>query len=563
MDNPAAINPKHRSREITEGVQRAPHRAMLRATGLGDDDLRRPIAGVASTWNEVTPCNLNLDVQAQWVKAGVRAADGTPQEFCTIAVSDAIAMGHEGMKASLVSREVIADSIELMARAQCFDTLVAIAGCDKSLPGSVMALARLNLPGVFLYGGTIMPGEFEGRDVTIQDVYEAVGMHAQGHMTAEAVDSLERRACPGAGSCGGFYTANTMAAAIEAIGLSVPGVASIPAVDPRREQACRASGEAAMRMLREGIRPRDILTREAFENAIRVVVALGGSTNAVLHLLAIAHEAGVALSLEDFDNLSRATPYIGDLRPGGRYVMVDLDRVGGVPVVMRALLDAGLLNGGTMTVTGRTVRENLSGVKAGGSPVVVPVSQPLEPEGGLAVLWGSLAPEGAVIKTAGVTRKTHRGPARLFDREEDAFAAVINGQIGSGDVVVIRYEGPRGGPGMREMLAVTSALVGRGLGQEVALITDGRFSGATRGVMIGHVAPEAAVGGPIALVREGDTILVDIPNRRLDLEVPADEIERRRQTWVAPAPRYTRGALAKYARLVSSAARGAICDQSE
>ncbi|MDI6772235.1 MAG: dihydroxy-acid dehydratase [bacterium] len=561
MDNPSAINPKHRSHEITEGVQRAPHRAMLRATGLGDDDLRRPIAGVASTWNEVTPCNLNLDVQAQWVKTGVRAAGGVPQEFCTIAVSDAIAMGHEGMKASLVSREVIADSIELMARAQCFDTLVAIAGCDKSLPGSVMALARLNLPGVFLYGGTIMPGEFEGRDVTIQDVYEAVGMHAQGHMTAETVDSLERRACPGAGSCGGFYTANTMAAAIEAIGLSVPGVASIPAVDPRREQACRATGQATMRMLRDGIRPRDILTREAFENAIRVVVALGGSTNAVLHLLAIAHEADVALSLEDFDNLSRATPHIGDLRPGGRYIMADLDRVGGVPVVMRALLDAGLLNGETLTVTGRSVRENLSGVEAGGHPVVVPVGRPLEPEGGLAVLWGSLAPEGAVIKTAGVARKTHRGPARLFDREEDAFKAVIDGQIGSGDVVVIRHEGPKGGPGMREMLAVTSALVGRGLGQEVALITDGRFSGATHGVMIGHVAPEAAVGGPIALVHEGDTILVDIPNRRLDIEVPPDEIESRRKAWMAPAPRYTRGALAKYARLVSSAARGAICDK--
>ncbi len=563
MANPAAANFKHRSREITEGIQRAPHRAMLRATGLRDDDLRRPIVGVASTWNEVTPCNLNLDVQAQWVKAGVRATEGTPQEFCTIAVSDAIAMGHEGMKASLVSREVIADSIELMARAQCFDAIVAIAGCDKSLPGSVMALARLNLPGVFLYGGTIMPGEYEGRDVTIQDVYEAVGMHAQGHMTAEAVDSLERRACPGAGSCGGFYTANTMAAAIEAIGLSAPGVASIPAEDPRREQACRTSGEAVMRMLREGLRPRDILTREAFENAIRVVVALGGSTNAVLHLLAIAHEAGVPLSLEDFDNISRATPHIGDLRPAGRYVMADLDRVGGVPVVMRALLDAGLLHGGTLTVTGRTVRENLSGVRADGSPVMVPVSQPLEPEGGLAVLWGSLAPEGAVIKTAGVTKKTHRGPARVFDREEDAFAAVVNGQIGSGDVVVIRHEGPKGGPGMREMLAVTSALVGRGLGQEVALITDGRFSGATRGVMIGHVAPEAAAGGPIALVHEGDTILVDIPNRRLSLEAPAEEIERRRQAWVAPAPRYTRGALAKYARLVSSASRGAICDQSE
>lgn len=560
MSTPHTINPKHRSREITEGAQRAPHRAMLRATGLGDSDLRRPIVGVASTWNDVTPCNMNLNVQAQRVKDGVRASDGTPQEFCTISVSDAIAMGHEGMKASLVSREVIADSIELMARAQCFDALVAIAGCDKSLPGTVMAMTRLDLPGVFLYGGTIMPGVFEGRDVTIQDVYEAVGMHAQGQMTAEALDSLERCACPGAGSCGGFYTANTMAAAMEAIGLSLPGVASIPAVDPRREHVGRASGEAAMRMLRDGIRPRDILTREAFENAIRVVVALGGSTNAVLHLLAIAHEAGVTLSLDDFDRLSRATPHIGDLRPGGRYVMVDLDRAGGIPVVMRALFDAGLLNGSAVTVTGRTVRENLSNVKATDSPVVVPVSRPLEPEGGLAVLRGSLAPEGAVIKTAGVTTKTHKGPARVFDREEDAFAAVIAGKIRAGDVVVIRNEGPKGGPGMREMLAVTSALVGLGLGQEVALVTDGRFSGATRGVMIGHVAPEAAAGGPIALVREGDMILVDIPNRRLDLEVPAGDVELRRQAWTAPAPTYTRGALAKYARLVSSAARGAVCD---
>jgi dihydroxy-acid dehydratase len=553
------VDLRHRSRTVTEGVERAPHRAMLRATGLSDEDLRRPLVGVASSWNEVTPCNLNLNVQAQAVKAGVRTAGGTPQEFGTIAVSDAIAMGHEGMKASLVSREVIADSIELMARAECFDAVVAIAGCDKSLPGSVMALARLNLPGVFLYGGTIMPGQVDGRDVTVQDVYEAVGMHAQGRMTDAAVDELEHRACPGAGSCGGLYTANTMASAIEAIGLSLPGVASIPAVDPRRSEACRRTGRAVLTILREGIRPRDILTRAAFENAIRVVVAMGGSTNACLHLLAIAREAGVALTLDDFDRISRATPHIADLRPGGRYIMADLDRVGGVPVVMRALLDAGLLHGDALTVSGRTVRENLRDTPADGQPVVAPVSAPLEPEGGLAVLRGTLAPEGAVIKTAGVTQKHHRGPARVFDREEDAFAAVIRGHIAPGDVVVLRYEGPKGGPGMREMLGVTSAIVGRGLGQSVALVTDGRFSGATHGLMVGHVAPEAAVGGPIGLVAEGDLITLDIAARRIDLAVPVDELARRRAAWSPPPARYTWGALAKYARLVSSAAEGAVC----
>jgi len=551
---------KHRSREVTEGIERAPHRAMLRATGFSDDDMKRPIVGVASTWNEVTPCNLNLDTQAQAVKAGVRAAGGTPQEFGTIAVSDAIAMGHEGMKASLISREVIADSIELMAHAQCFDAVVALAGCDKSLPGSVMALARLNLPGVFLYGGTIMPGEYEGRDVTVQDVYEAVGMHAQGKMSTEAVEALERRACPGAGSCGGFFTANTMAAAIEAMGLSLPGVASIPALDPRRADANRRSGEAALMMLREGIRPRDILTRKAFENGIRAVVAMGGSTNAVLHLLAIAHEAGVDLALDDFDRLSRVTPRIADLRPAGRYVMADLDRVGGVPVVMKALLDAGLFHGDALTVTGRTVRENLAGVREDGQPVVVPVGAPLGTEGGLAIMRGTLAPEGAVMKTAGAAHGHHRGPARVFDREEDAFAAIIKGRINPGDVMVIRYEGPRGGPGMREMLSVTAALFGRGLGQSVALTTDGRFSGATHGIMIGHVTPEAVAGGPIALVQEGDPIVLDLATRRLDLDVPADELDRRRKAWTPPAPRYTRGALAKYARLVSSASVGAICD---
>ncbi len=555
----ARIDPRHRSRIVTEGAERAPHRAMLRATGLSDDDLRRSFVGVSTSWNEVTPCNLNLNSQAQRVKAGIREAGGVPQEFGTISVSDAIAMGHEGMKASLISREVIADSIELMAHAECFDALVAIAGCDKSLPGSVMALARLDLPGVFLYGGTIMPGQVDGRDVTVQDVYEAVGKHAQGEMSDDALDLLEHRACPGAGSCGGLYTANTMAAAFEGIGLSLPGVASIPAVDARRTDACRRTGEAALQMLREGIRPRDILTRAAFENAIRIVVAMGGSTNAALHLLAIAHEAGVSLALDEFDRFSRQTPHIADLRPGGRYVMVDLDRVGGVPIVMRVLLDAGLLHGDALTVTGRTVGENLQRVASDGKPVVRPVSDPLEPEGGLAVLRGSLAPDGAVIKTAGVTQTLHRGPARVFDREEDAFAAVVDGRIREGDVVVIRYEGPKGGPGMREMLSVTAAIVGRGLGQSVAMVTDGRFSGATRGLMVGHIAPEAAAGGPIGQVNEGDPISIDIAKRRIELEVPADELGRRRGAWTPPKPRYERGALAKYARLVSSASQGAIC----
>ncbi len=554
------VDVRHRSRTVTEGIERAAHRAMLRATGQSDTDLRQPQIGVASTWNEVTPCNLNLNTQAQAVKTGVRAAGGTPQEFGTIAVSDAIAMGHEGMKASLISREVIADSIELMAHAECFDALVAIAGCDKSLPGSVMALARINIPGIFLYGGTIMPGHYEGRDVTVQDVYEAVGMHAQGKMSADAVAAMERSACPGAGSCGGLYTANTMASAIEAIGLSLPGVASIPATDPRRPEACRRTGEAVLRLLRDGIRPRDILTRQAFENAIRVVVAMGGSTNSVLHLLAFAHEAGVPLSIDDFDRLSRGTPHIASLRPGGQYVMTDLDRVGGVPVVMKALLDAGLLHGDAPTVSGYTVRENLRDTPSAGRPVVMPVSEPIEPEGGLAILRGSLAPEGAVIKSAGTAVKTHKGPARVFDREEDAFAAVIRGQIQPGDVVVLRYEGPKGGPGMREMLALTAVLVGRGLGATVALVTDGRFSGATHGLAVGHIAPEAASGGPIALVHEGDTIAIDIPNRRIELEVPKEELDRRRAGWQPMPPRYTRGALAKYARLVSSASRGAVCD---
>jgi dihydroxy-acid dehydratase len=552
------VDPRHRSRIVTEGVERAAHRAMLRATGQSEDDLRRPQIGVASTWNEVTPCNLSLNVQAQAVKTGIRAAGGTPQEFGTIAVSDAVAMGHEGMKASLISREIIADSIELMAHAECFDALVALAGCDKSLPGSVMALARLNLPGIFVYGGTIMPGRFEGHDVTVQDVYEAVGQHAQGQISDARLLELERVACPGAGSCGGLFTANTMSSAIEAMGLSLPGIASIPALDPRREEAVRRTGEAVLRLLRDDIRPRDILTRKAFENGIRTIVAMGGSTNGVLHLLAIAQEAGVDLSIDDFDRISRETPRIADLKPGGRYVMTDLDRVGGVPVVMKTLLEAGLFHGDALTVTGRTIAENLSQVRSEGRPVVVPIDAPLAPEGGIAILRGSLSPDGSVCKISSLTPARHRGPARVFDREEDAFAAIIKGKIQAGDVVIIRYEGPKGGPGMREMLAVTASLVGRGLGHSVALITDGRFSGASHGVVVGHVAPEASVGGPLALVHEGDMISLDIPSRRLDVEVPAEVLAARKAAWTPPAAKYTRGALAKYARLVSSASTGAV-----
>jgi dihydroxy-acid dehydratase len=554
------VEVKRRSAAVTEGPERAPHRAMLRATGLRDEDLKKPLVGVASSWNEVTPCNLHLNVLARHVKDGIRAAGGTPIEFTTIAVSDAIAMGHEGMKASLVSREVIADSVELMVLAEAFDGLVAIAGCDKSLPGMMLAIARLNVPAVFLYGGTILPGRFDGRDVSIVDVFEAVGRYAQGQMTAEELYRLECAACPGAGSCGGMYTANTMASCIEALGMSLPGSASVPALDPRRADVCRRAGEAAVRLLRDGIRPRDILTRAAFENAVTALVAMGGSTNGVLHLLAIAREAGVRLELADFDRIARRTPHIADMHPGGRYMMVDLDRVGGVGVVLHELLEGGLLSGDALTVTGKTVAENLRGVRRpAGQDVVRPLGEPIAPSGTLAVLTGTLAPEGAVIKTAGLRRQTFRGRARVFEREEDAFEAIVHQRVSRGDVVVIRYEGPKGGPGMREMLAVTGALYGAGLGEEVALITDGRFSGGSHGFVIGHVAPEAAHGGPIAVVREGDAISIDLPDRRLDLDVPADEVQARLRAWTPPEPRYRTGALAKYAKLVSSSAEGAVC----
>ncbi len=552
-------DPRHRSREVTEGPQRAPARAMLRAVGFTEEDFNKPQVGVASSWNEVTPCNFHLDRLAKEAKKGARAAGGVPVEFTTIAVSDGISMGHEGMRASLVSREIIADSVELVAHAERFDGLVTIAGCDKSLPGMVMGAARLNLPSVFLYGGTILPGRFQGRDVTLQDVFEAVGAHAAGTMTDDELLELERRACPGAGSCGGMFTANTMATALEALGVSLPGSASPPGVDPRRDEFARASGEAVMNLLEQGITPRDIITKPALENAITAVVACGGSTNAVLHLLAIANEVGAELELDDFDRIARRTPIIADMKPWGRFVMLDVDRLGGVPVIMRELLDAGLLDGDALTVTGKTVAQNLEGV---GEPpnrdVVKPVSDPISPVGGFAILRGSLAPDGCVAKMAGFHGAVFKGPARVFQREEDAFDAVTHGRINAGDVIVIRYEGPRGGPGMREMLAVTGAVTGAGLGDHVCLITDGRFSGATHGNMVAHIAPEATDGGPIALVNEGDTIVLDIPNRRLDVDVSAAELETRLKGWAPPPPRYTTGALAKYARLVSSASRGAV-----
>jgi len=549
---------KPRSVEVTEGRHAAPARAMLRATGMRDDDFAKPIIGVASSWNEVTPCNLHLDKLADRAKAGVREAGAYPIEFTTIAVSDGISMGTEGMRASLISREVIADSVELMVHAERMDGVVTIAGCDKSLPGMVMGAVRLNLPTVFLYGGTIMPGRFRGRDVTIQDVFEGVGANAAGRMTDADLHELESNACPGAGSCAGHYTANTMAAAVEAMGLSLPGSASPPAISERRAEAAFSAGLAVVEQLRAGLRPSDIITRKSLENAIVVVMATGGSTNAVLHLLAIAHEAGIPLDIDNFDAISRKTPHIADLRPAGRFIMADLDRVGGVPVVMRQLLEAGLLDGDTLSVNGKTLAENVADAPDPDGEVVRDLGKPIHATGGTVILKGSLAPEGAVCKVAGMEGNEFRGRAKVFDGEADAFAAVDSRQIGPGDVVVIRYEGPKGGPGMREMLSVTGAIFGSGLGSQVGLITDGRFSGATHGFSVGHIAPEAAVGGPIGLVQDGDEIVIDVPNRRLDLVVDEAELERRRAAWSPPPARYTRGALEKYARIVSSAAKGAV-----
>jgi dihydroxy-acid dehydratase len=551
--------PRPRSTEVTAGRDRAGARSMLRAVGFTDDDFERPQVGVASSWNEVTPCNIHLDKLADAAKAGVRLAGGVPLEFGTIAISDAIAMGHEGMKASLVSREVIADSVELVMHAERMDGLVTIAGCDKSLPGMLMACARLDLPAAFIYGGTILPGHFRGRDVTVQDCYEAVGAVAAGTMSQEDLDQLERVACPGPGSCAGMYTANTMSVAAEALGMALPGSASPPAVSERRAEFARRTGEAVLGLLERDLRPRQIMTREAFLNAATVVMATAGSTNAVLHLLAIAHEARVELTLDDFDAVSRRVPHIVDMRPGGRYVMADLDRVGGLPVVLRELLEAGLVDGDTLTVTGRTLAENLAGAGEPDGEVVRRVAAPIAAEGGLAVLRGSLAPAGSLVKIPGNENLSFRGTARVFDSEEDCFAAVTGGGVAKGDVLVIRYEGPKGGPGMREMLAVTGAIKGAGLGRDVVLVTDGRFSGATWGACIGHVAPEAFDGGPIALVQDGDPIALDAASRRIELELDDAELERRRAAWKRPTPRYTSGVLAKYARLVGGADQGAVC----
>ncbi|WP_243383093.1 dihydroxy-acid dehydratase [Geothrix alkalitolerans] len=548
-----------RSRVITQGPDRAPARAMLKAIGFTDEDLAKPIIGIANTWTEIGPCNYHLQALAERVKAGVRAAGGTPMEFCTVSISDGITMGTEGMKASLVSREVIADSIELVARGNAFDGLVCLSGCDKTNPGVAMALARLDIPGLILYGGSTASGHCGGKDLTVQDVFEAVGAHSAGKLDDAGLKEVEDAACPGAGACGGQFTANTMSASLELIGLSPMGLNGIPAEDPRKGEAAETCGRLVMELLKRDLRPSAILTREAFENAVAAVAATGGSTNAVLHYLALAREAGVPFTLEDFDCVSTRTPLLADMKPGGRFMAPDLHAAGGIRLVASRLLEGGLIHGAALTVTGRTLGEELAGAaETPGQEVVRPFDRPLKSTGGLVILRGSLAPEGCVIKVAGHERLHHTGPARVFEHEEDAFAAVQAGRIDPGDVVVIRYEGPKGGPGMREMLGVTAALVGAGLGESVALLTDGRFSGATRGLMAGHVAPEAAVGGPIALVREGDTVVFDIPTRRLDLKVPEDELARRRAEWKAPAPRYRTGVFAKYAATVASAAEGAI-----
>lgn len=554
-----AMSLKIHSQDVTEGPSKAGARAMLRAVGLTDDDFSKPQVGLVSAGNEVTPCNITGPELADKAKEGVISSGGVGLTFATIAVSDGISMGHEGMRASLVSREVIADSVELVMHGERFDAMVTIAGCDKSLPGMLMAAARTNLPSVFLYGGSSLPGRYKDRDIDIVDVFEGIGALSDGRITADEMLEIERNACPGAGSCAGMFTANTMASVGEAIGMSLPGSASVPAIDPRLRDYAVQSGETVMQLLADNLRPRQIMTRPAFENAITTVMALGGSTNAVLHLMAIAHEAEVELTLEDFDRISRRTPHIGDLRPFGKYHMVGLDRIGGVPVVLKALLDEGLIQGDVLTVTGRTVAENLEGVTVPtDQDVIRPLHEPLAREGGIAVLRGSLAPDGAVVKVAGIDLDTFEGPARVFEGEQFALDALFNHRINKGDIVVIRTEGPKGGPGMREMLQITAAIKGAGLGKDVLLITDGRFSGGTTGLCIGHVAPESEVGGPIGLVEEGDRIRVELSSRRLDVLVSEDVLSERRANWKPQPPRYTSGVLAKYATLVGSAETGAV-----
>ena len=555
---------KLQSRSTVEGPSRAPHRAMYKAMGLNDEDLERPLVGVSTTSNESTPCNVHLGRLAQYAKDGIKEVKCTPREFTTISVSDVISMGHEGMKCSLISREIIADSIELMVRAHKYDALVGIAGCDKSLPGTLIGMARLNLPAIFVYGGTMMPGNWDGKQVTDQDVFEAVGTYESGNLSLEQLTSLENVACPSSGSCAGMYTANTMASVGEAIGMSLPGSASPPAESERRKQVCFDSGKAIMNLIENDIRPKDILTFEAFENAIALVNAIGGSTNAALHLPAIAREMGVKLNLRDFERIQKRTPHIANLRPGGLYVMLDLDRIGGIPAILNKLLEKGLIHGDTMTVTGNSVKKNLESMKPDilapneRTNIVRPVDDPIDKEGTLKILKGSLAPDGAVVKIASIKSVRFVGKARTFESEEEAFDAVSKGKIDEGNIVVIRYEGPKGGPGMREMLSVTSALVGQGIGDKVALITDGRFSGITRGLMVGHVSPEAMVGGPIALVKNNDQIVIDIAKGKLDLLISKMEFNKRKKKWKPIKPHYTKGVLAKYAFLVSSAAEGAV-----
>jgi dihydroxy-acid dehydratase len=557
----SGVDIKPRSRDVTDGLERAAARGMLRAVGLGDEDFAKPQIGVASSWNEITPCNLSLDRLAKAVKNGVHAAGGYPLEFGTISVSDGISMGHEGMHFSLVSREVIADSVETVMMAERLDGSVLLAGCDKSLPGMLMAAARLDLASVFLYAGSTMPGQVDGQDVTIIDAFEAVGACLAGRISREEVDRIERAICPGEGACGGMYTANTMASVAEAIGMSLPGSAAPPAVDRRRDGFAHRSGAAVVNMLRQGITARQVMTKPAFENAIAVVMALGGSTNAVLHLLAIAREAEVDLTLDDFTRIGAKVPHLGDLKPFGRYVMNDVDKIGGIPVVMKLLLDAGLLHGDTLTVTGKTMAENLEELSppAADGDIIRSLSQPIHGTGGITILKGSLAPEGAVVKSAGFDDEVFEGPARVFDGERAAMDALEKGEIEHGDVVVIRYEGPKGGPGMREMLAITGAIKGAGLGKDVLLITDGRFSGGTTGLCVGHIAPEAVDAGPIAFLRDGDQVRLDVAHGLLDVAVTEDELAARKEGWAPRPPKYTRGVLGKYAKVVRSAAHGAVC----